>query len=31
MVAGPAELQGPGAENRLNQNAVNDLLAQLGF
>ncbi|MDR2725018.1 MAG: protein phosphatase CheZ [Candidatus Adiutrix sp.] len=29
--AGPSELLGPGAENRLNQGAVNDLLAQLGF
>jgi hypothetical protein len=28
---GPSELMGPGAENRLNQNAVNDLLSQLGF
>ena len=32
LTAGPpSELLGPGAENRLNQNAVNDLLAQLGF
>jgi chemotaxis regulatin CheY-phosphate phosphatase CheZ len=31
MPAGPAEMLGPGAENRLNQNAVNDLLSQLGF
>ncbi|UQZ89267.1 hypothetical protein C4J81_08700 [Deltaproteobacteria bacterium Smac51] len=29
--AEPSELQGPGAENRLDQGAVNDLLAQLGF
>jgi methyltransferase-like protein len=28
---GPSELLGPGAEGRLNQGAVNDLLAQLGF
>ncbi|MDR2199946.1 MAG: protein phosphatase CheZ [Deltaproteobacteria bacterium] len=27
----PSELQGPGAENRLDQGAVNDLLSQLGF
>ncbi|MDR1656913.1 MAG: protein phosphatase CheZ [Deltaproteobacteria bacterium] len=27
----PSELQGPGAENRLDQGAVNDLLAQMGF
>jgi chemotaxis protein CheZ len=26
-----SELNGPGAENRLNQGAVNDLLAELGF
>jgi len=31
MGAGPSDLLGPGAENRLNQNAVNDLLANLGF
>ncbi|MDR2935287.1 MAG: protein phosphatase CheZ, partial [Candidatus Adiutrix sp.] len=31
MVAAPSEMLGPGAENRLNQNAVNDLLANLGF
>jgi chemotaxis regulatin CheY-phosphate phosphatase CheZ len=31
MVAGPSDMLGPGAENRLNQNAVNDLLANLGF
>ncbi|MDR1039085.1 MAG: protein phosphatase CheZ [Deltaproteobacteria bacterium] len=27
----PSELMGPGAENRLDQGAVNDLLSQLGF
>ncbi|MDR2422585.1 MAG: protein phosphatase CheZ, partial [Deltaproteobacteria bacterium] len=27
----PSELKGPGAENRLDQGAVNDLLAELGF
>jgi hypothetical protein len=27
----PSDLKGPGAENRLDQGAVNDLLAQLGF
>ena len=31
MADSPSELMGPGAEHRLNQNAVNDLLAQLGF
>ena len=31
MGPAPSELLGPGAEHRLNQNAVNDLLAQLGF
>jgi hypothetical protein len=29
--AEPSELKGPGAESRLDQGAVNDLLAQLGF
>jgi chemotaxis regulatin CheY-phosphate phosphatase CheZ len=29
--AEPSELKGPGAENRLDQGAVNDLLSQLGF
>ncbi|MDR0622703.1 MAG: protein phosphatase CheZ [Deltaproteobacteria bacterium] len=31
LTAEPSELKGPGAENRLDQGAVNDLLAQLGF
>ncbi|MDR2946215.1 MAG: protein phosphatase CheZ [Candidatus Adiutrix sp.] len=30
-VSGPSALNGPGAEARLDQGAVNDLLAQLGF
>jgi chemotaxis regulatin CheY-phosphate phosphatase CheZ len=30
-VGEPSELMGPGAENRLDQGAVNDLLSQLGF
>lgn len=30
-VTGPSELQGPDAEGRLDQDAVNDLLAELGF
>ncbi|MDR1545826.1 MAG: protein phosphatase CheZ [Deltaproteobacteria bacterium] len=29
--AEPSDLKGPGAENRLDQSAVNDMLAQLGF
>jgi chemotaxis regulatin CheY-phosphate phosphatase CheZ len=31
LSAEPSDLKGPGAENRLDQGAVNDLLAQLGF
>ncbi|MDR0356616.1 MAG: protein phosphatase CheZ [Deltaproteobacteria bacterium] len=31
LSAEPSELKGPGGENRLDQGAVNDLLAQLGF
>ncbi|MDR1308644.1 MAG: protein phosphatase CheZ [Deltaproteobacteria bacterium] len=31
LSAEPSDLLGPGAENRLDQGAVNDLLAQLGF
>jgi hypothetical protein len=31
LTAEPSDLKGPGAENRLDQGAVNDLLAQLGF
>ncbi|MDR2456716.1 MAG: protein phosphatase CheZ, partial [Deltaproteobacteria bacterium] len=31
LSADPSELKGPGAEGRLDQGAVNDLLAQLGF
>ncbi|MDR3154815.1 MAG: protein phosphatase CheZ, partial [Deltaproteobacteria bacterium] len=31
LSAEPSELKGPGAENRLDQGAVNDLLSQLGF
>jgi chemotaxis protein CheZ len=31
LSAEPSELQGPGAENRLDQGAVNDLLSQMGF
>ncbi|MDR1488007.1 MAG: protein phosphatase CheZ [Deltaproteobacteria bacterium] len=31
LTAETSELKGPGAENRLDQGAVNDLLAQLGF
>jgi chemotaxis protein CheZ len=30
-VDAPSETLGPGAKNRLNQGAVNDLLSQLGF
>ena len=30
-VGEPSELKGPGADNRLDQGAVNDLLAELGF
>ena len=31
LAAEPSEMKGPGAENRLDQGAVNDLLSQLGF
>ncbi|MDR2340661.1 MAG: protein phosphatase CheZ [Deltaproteobacteria bacterium] len=31
LTAEPSELKGPGAENRLDQGAVNDLLSQMGF
>jgi chemotaxis regulatin CheY-phosphate phosphatase CheZ len=31
LQAEPSDLKGPGADNRLDQGAVNDLLAQLGF
>jgi hypothetical protein len=31
LSAEPSELKGPGADKRLDQGAVNDLLAQLGF
>ncbi|MDR2613353.1 MAG: protein phosphatase CheZ, partial [Deltaproteobacteria bacterium] len=31
LSAESSELKGPGAENRLDQGAVNDLLSQLGF
>ncbi|MDR2349875.1 MAG: protein phosphatase CheZ [Deltaproteobacteria bacterium] len=31
LSAEPSEMKGPGAENRLDQGAVNDLLSQLGF
>ncbi|MDR1164336.1 MAG: protein phosphatase CheZ [Deltaproteobacteria bacterium] len=31
LASEPSEMKGPGAENRLDQGAVNDLLSQLGF